>query len=100
MLFRARREQRPIPVIHPPENKMLEFIATVSSLYYKQKEFGDCFKTDRLFSGRGQDQISTGYRPAGRTLYPRVICTLRGRGGRYPQTGAADYENQDQPAGE
>ena len=78
VLFRARREQRPIPVIHPPENKMLEFIATVSSLYYKQKE----------------------HSAAGRTLYPWVIRTLRGRGGRYPQTGAADYENQDQPAGE
>lgn len=38
VLFRARREQRPIPVIVPPENRMLEFVATVSELYYKRKE--------------------------------------------------------------
>lgn len=39
VFFRARREQRPIPVIVPPENRMLEFIATVSALYYKRKEY-------------------------------------------------------------
>lgn len=38
VVFRAKREQRPIPVVKPPENKMLEFIATVSALYYRQKE--------------------------------------------------------------
>lgn len=36
--FKAKREQRPIPVVQPPENKMLGFIAMVSSLYYKQSE--------------------------------------------------------------
>lgn len=38
VFFRARREQRPIPAVRPPENKMLEFAATVSALYYKKKE--------------------------------------------------------------
>ena len=38
VFFRAKREQRPIPVVRPPENKMLEFIAMVSSLYYRQSE--------------------------------------------------------------
>lgn len=36
--FCIRREQRPIPVIVPGENKMLDFVASVSSLYYKQKD--------------------------------------------------------------
>lgn len=36
--FCVRREQRPIPVILPGENKMLDFVASVSSLYYKQKD--------------------------------------------------------------
>lgn len=38
VLFRVKREQRPIPVVEMPRNRMLEFIATVSSLYYRQKE--------------------------------------------------------------
>lgn len=36
--FSVRREQRPIPVVLPRENKMLDFVASVSSLYYKQKD--------------------------------------------------------------
>lgn len=38
MFFKAKREQRPIPVIPPPENKMLGFISMVASLYFKQKD--------------------------------------------------------------
>ncbi|MDE6452532.1 MAG: hypothetical protein K2L23_09705, partial [Odoribacter sp.] len=38
VFFRARREQRPVPVISPPRNRMLEFVSTVSLLYYKKKE--------------------------------------------------------------
>lgn len=36
-LFSMKREQRPVPVIRPYENRMLGFIAAVSSLFYKQK---------------------------------------------------------------
>lgn len=38
MAFSVRREQRPIPVVLPQENKMLDFVASVSSLYYRQKD--------------------------------------------------------------
>lgn len=38
VVFSVKREQRPIPVILPQENKMLDFVASVSSLYYKQKD--------------------------------------------------------------
>lgn len=38
MIFSVKREQRPIPVVLPPENQMLDFVASVSSLYYKQKD--------------------------------------------------------------
>lgn len=37
-LFCMKREQRPVPEIVPYENKMLDFVASVSSLYYKQKD--------------------------------------------------------------
>ena len=38
LIFRSKREQRIIPVVLPPENQTLEFVATVSSLYYKQRD--------------------------------------------------------------
>jgi len=38
LLSRSKREQRPIPVIRPLENRTLEFVSVVSSLYYKQKD--------------------------------------------------------------
>ncbi len=37
-LFRLKREQRAIPVIRPFENKTLEFVTAVSSLYYRHKD--------------------------------------------------------------
>ena len=37
-MSRSKREQRPIPVIRPLENRTLEFVSVVSSLYYKQKD--------------------------------------------------------------
>lgn len=38
VLFRIKREQRPVPVMLPPRSRMLEFVSTVSLLYYKKKE--------------------------------------------------------------
>lgn len=50
LLFRSKREQRFIPVITPPENRTLEFVSIVSSLYYKNRDHAaiakkriDCF---------------------------------------------------------
>ena len=40
LIFRSKREQRAIPVVRPPENKTLEFVSVVASLYYKQGEHG------------------------------------------------------------
>ena len=33
MLFNARRKQRPIPIIHPPNNSTLEFTHTMANMY-------------------------------------------------------------------
>lgn len=38
VLFRSKREQRVIPVIRPPENRTLEFVSVVSSLYYRNRD--------------------------------------------------------------
>jgi len=39
MIFRAKRTQRIIPVIEPPVNSSLEFLGTISNLYYKKRDF-------------------------------------------------------------
>lgn len=41
MIFRAKRTQRAIPVINPPINSSLEFLGTISNLYYRKKDFKD-----------------------------------------------------------
>ncbi|MRI00344.1 DUF4350 domain-containing protein [Kriegella sp. EG-1] len=40
-IFKAKREQRIIPVIEPLENSSIEFTKTVGSLYHQHRDFGD-----------------------------------------------------------
>lgn len=39
MIFRAKRTQRIIPIIKPPVNSSIEFLETISNLYYRKKDF-------------------------------------------------------------
>jgi hypothetical protein len=39
MLFRSKRIQRAIPIIKPPVNSSLEFMDTISNLYYRKRDF-------------------------------------------------------------
>ncbi|MDR2955335.1 MAG: hypothetical protein LBV43_09660 [Prevotella sp.] len=39
MIFRAKRTQRIIPVIKPLVNSSLEFLGTISNLYYRKKDY-------------------------------------------------------------
>ena len=39
VIFRAKRTQRIIPVIKPHINSSLEFLGTISNLYYRKKDF-------------------------------------------------------------
>lgn len=39
MIFRAKRTQRIIPIITPPVNSSVEFLNTISNLYYRKKDF-------------------------------------------------------------
>lgn len=36
LIFRTRREQRPIPIIEKPKNRSVEFAQTIASLYYER----------------------------------------------------------------
>ena len=37
LCFTARRRQRPIPVMSPPENRSLEFVKLIGTLYYQRE---------------------------------------------------------------
>ena len=39
VIFRAKRIQRIIPIIKPPANSSIEFLDTISNLYYKKKDY-------------------------------------------------------------
>lgn len=41
LLVRARRRQRPVPVVEPPSNDTLEFVETVGDLYYREGNHAD-----------------------------------------------------------
>ncbi|NKI26346.1 DUF4350 domain-containing protein [Arenibacter sp. 6A1] len=41
VIFRAKREQRIIPVIEPLENSSIEFAKTIGSLYFEHKDYSD-----------------------------------------------------------
>ena len=41
VIFRAKREQRIIPVIEPNQNASVEFTRTVGSLYFQNKDYSD-----------------------------------------------------------
>ncbi|MDH6354021.1 hypothetical protein M2132_000341 [Dysgonomonas sp. PH5-45] len=39
LLFRSKRVQRIIPVIKPPVNSSLEFLSTISNVFYKKRDY-------------------------------------------------------------
>ena len=78
LFFRARREQRPIPVVVPPQNRMLEFVSTVSLLYFKKKEhLSIAFKRIDYFL----EKIRSGYLLPTEVLDSRLVKLLSERSG-------------------
>lgn len=49
MVFTAKRRQRVIPVIRKPENKSVEFVELIGTLYYQKKDHGDLVRKKYLF---------------------------------------------------
>ena len=41
MIFTAKRKQRPIPVVKPPANKMLDFVRSIAALYIRKNNNAD-----------------------------------------------------------
>lgn len=44
MIFNARRRQRAIPVVSPPQNRTLEFTALIGTLYYQRHQHLDLLR--------------------------------------------------------
>lgn len=49
MVFTAKRRQRVIPVIRKPENKSVEFVELIGTLYYQKKDHGDLVRKKYLY---------------------------------------------------
>ena len=49
MVIESKRRQRVIPVINPPGNYSLQFIKTIGSLYFKQRNNADLAKKQILY---------------------------------------------------
>ena len=49
MVIESKRRQRIIPVIKPPENRSLQFVKTVGSLYFKQHDNTDLAKKKIIY---------------------------------------------------
>jgi len=41
MIFTAKRKQKPIPVVKPPANKMLDFVRSIAALYIRKNNNAD-----------------------------------------------------------
>ena len=63
VVFKAKREQRIIPVIKPLENSSIEFAKAVGGLYYEHRDFTDLiFKKINYFLEHIRSHYSPQYR--------------------------------------
>lgn len=49
MFFAARRKERSIPVVKEPDNKSMEFVRLIGTLYYHKKNYGDLLRKKFLY---------------------------------------------------
>jgi hypothetical protein len=49
MVIESKRRQRVIPVVKPPQNRSLQFVKTIGSLYFKQRNNADLAKKMTIF---------------------------------------------------
>lgn len=49
MVFTARRRQRSIPIVRPPDNKILEFVQLIGTLYFQKKDYSDLVRKKFIF---------------------------------------------------
>lgn len=79
VLFRAKRQQRIIPLMVPPENSSVEFARTVGTLYYQHGDHTDLIqkKTDYFLA-----ELREAYHLDTSTLDERTIGLLAAKAGK------------------
>lgn len=78
MIFRAKRTQRIIPVINPPVNSSLEFLNTISNLYYKKSDFKTIAQKRHAYF---LDFIRKNYYMSTESIDPNFISILNAKSG-------------------
>ncbi len=53
MIFTAKRKQRPIPVVKPPVNKMLDFVRSIAALYIRKNNNADVILKKYIYWANG-----------------------------------------------
>lgn len=49
MVFTAKRKQKPIPVVTPPDNKMLGFVRSITTLYLRRNNNADILRKKNIY---------------------------------------------------
>ena len=49
MLFTAKRKQKAIPIVKPPQNKMLDFVRSIASLYIRKNNNADIILKKQIY---------------------------------------------------
>lgn len=79
IIFKAKREQRIIPVITPLENSSIEFAKTVGGLYYEHRDFTDLiFKKINFFL----EHMRSNYHLNTETINEKTAMDLATRSGK------------------
>lgn len=78
VLFKSKRTQRIIPVVKPPRNTSLEFLDTISNLYYQKQAYGSIAEKRQSYF---LDTVRTHYYLRTETIDDEFISTLSMKSG-------------------
>jgi len=89
ILFEAKRKQRVIPVVKPPENKSLEFVTTIGNLYFQRGDHKNLAEKKITYL---KDQIRSRYLITNIIMNEGFIKTLALKSGQ-PENDIRDLVN-------
>lgn len=82
VFFKAKREQRPIPIIKPLENTSVAFAQTIGDLYFQHKDYEGIIKQRITFF---LEQIRGKYQMGSQVLDQQWVERLAGKSGNDPE---------------
>jgi hypothetical protein len=80
LFFRAKRRQRPIPVLPKNENSSYEFISTIANLHFREKNYqGLCIQSIKLFNSQIRERYNLLVHLDPDTHFPRYDAAFLSR---------------------